>query len=116
MVESNQPSGQTAYKPSAEEQKLIIESLGEGALVDEFFKANVTLSKEQAETRERLISEIEYDYQLALRKGDYYIGSAVINFYLKEAPNTEELFINSQAMAMNEVHINEVRFINKEIF
>ena len=46
MVESNQPSGQTAYKPSAEEQKLIIESLGEGALVDEFFKANVTLSKE----------------------------------------------------------------------
>jgi hypothetical protein len=40
----------------------------------------------------------------------------VINFYLKEAPNSEELFINSQAMAVNEVHINEVRFINKEIF
>ena len=64
MVESklNHPSGTTAFKPSEAEQALITKNFGEDAIVDEFFKASVTLSKEQADNRAKLISEIEYDY------------------------------------------------------
>jgi aminopeptidase N len=29
-----------------------------------------------------LISNVEYDFCLALHKGDYYLGNAVINFYV----------------------------------
>ena len=54
-----------------------------------------------------MIQEIEYDFQLALNKGEYYIGNAVINFYLKEAPNNGELFVDFQAMAISELSINE---------
>jgi len=54
-----------------------------------------------------LVQEIEYDFQLALNKGDYYLGNAVINFYLKGAPNNGELFLDLQAMAVAELQINE---------
>ena len=64
MVESklNHPSGTTAFKPSEAEQALITKNFGEDAIIDEFFKASVTLSKEEADNRAKLISEIEYDY------------------------------------------------------
>ena len=55
-----------------------------------------------------MITEIEYDFQLALQKGDYYLGNAVINFYLKKMPtNDTDLFINSQAVAVADLQIND---------
>ena len=113
MVEA---TAQAGFRPSETEQALILQHLGDEAVVDEKFKSTVTLSRAQAETRERLIQEIEYDFQLALNKGNYYLGNAVINFYLKAVPNNGELFINSQAMAITELNINEVRFPGREMF
>ena len=80
MVEA---SDQAGFRPNENEQALILQHLGDEAIVDEKFKATVTLSRTQAEKREELVQEIEYDFQLALNKGDYYLGNAVINFYLK---------------------------------
>jgi len=96
------------YTPSEEEQLLIVKHLGDHAIVDKKFKSTVVLSREQADVRRSLIQEIEYDYQLALKKGDYYLGNAVINFYLKKMPdNDSDLFVNSQALAVADLQIND---------
>ena len=113
MVESTDQAG---FKPDENEQALILQYLGSEAIVDEKFKTTQTLSKEQAEKREELVQEIEYDFQLALNKGDYYLGNAVINFYLKGAPNNGELFLDLQAMAIAELQINEQKFPGKDQF
>ena len=55
-----------------------------------------------------MISDIEYTFSLALKKGDSYFGQAEINFYLERVPETDdELFINSNALAISELTINE---------
>ena len=64
-------------------------------MVDSKHKANVVLTKDQANMRKRFIQEVEYDFSLALKKGDYYLGNAVINFYLTSLPADKELFINT---------------------
>ena len=108
MVEANAEVKTDEYTPSEAEQLLITKHLGDHAIVDKKYKATVVLSREQADKRRSLIREIEYDFQLALQKGDYYLGNAVINFYLKEAPsNDEDLFINSQALAVADLRIND---------
>ena len=114
MVESSQNSA--AFKPSDEEQELITQHLGPDAIVDEQFKNNPTLTKEQAERRCQLIEDVEYDFQLALKKGDYYLGKAVINFYLKSMPGKNELFLSSQAMAIGELMINDKEKKGNECF
>jgi hypothetical protein len=53
------------------------------------------------------VSEIEYDYQLALNKGKYYMGKAVINFYLKDKPKNGEVFLDFCALAVSKLQINE---------
>ena len=102
MVEaSNEDSKTDEYTPTNEEQLLIIKHLGDAHIVDKMYKSTVVLSREQANKRKEHIMEIEYDFQIALQKGDYYLGNAVINFYLKTMPSSDtDLFINSQALAV----------------
>jgi len=76
-------------------------------LIDPDYKSSVLLSKTEADKRKELISEIEYDYQLALNKGDCYLGSAVINFYLESVPAPGELFLDFQAMAISNLTFND---------
>ena len=97
MVEATQENKTDDYTPSEEEQILITKFLGDAAIVDKKFKQTVVLTLEQAEWRKSIIQEIEYDFQLALQKGNYYLGNAVINFYLKRplTNNDKPLFINS---------------------
>ena len=85
MVEAN-AGVPDAFKPSEEEQLLINLHLGKNYQIDNEYKSSVLLKKTEAEKRKSLVSEIEYDYQLALNKGEYYIGSAVVNFYLENLP------------------------------
>jgi len=66
MVEANEENKTSDYTPSDEEQLLILKHLGDGAIVDKKFKSTVVLSREQADKRRSFITEIEYDYQLAL--------------------------------------------------
>ena len=40
------------------------------------------------------MTEIEYEFQLALQKGNYYLGKASVNFYLLKEPQMGELFLN----------------------
>ena len=110
MVEANEDVKSDDYTPSEQEQLLIVKHLGEAAIVDKKYKSTVVLSREQAAKRRSLIREIEYDFQLALQKGDHYLGNAVINFYLNSLPsNDTELFINSQALAIADLQINDVK-------
>ena len=74
------------------------------------------MTQTEAERREQLIEDVEYDFQLALNKGEHYLGNAVINFYLKELPSAGELFISSQAMAVAELRINDKEQTEKEAF
>lgn len=66
------------------------------------------LSQAAATRRAELVSDIEYTFSLALKKGNNYLGQAEINFYLEQMPaNDDELFLNSQALAVSELTINE---------
>ena len=108
MVEANEDQKTDEYTPSSEEQLLIVKHLGDANIIDKKFKSTVVLSREQAAKRKELILEIEYDFQIALQKGDYYLGNAVINFYLKRMPSSDsDLFINSQALAIADLQIND---------
>ena len=102
-------SDQQVYKPSEAEQTLISKHLGtHGVIVDAHFKGTSILKETQARRRAELVSDIDYVFSLALKHGDYYLGQAEILFELKQMPeNDEELFLNSQAMAVAELRINE---------
>ena len=63
-----------------------------------------------------MIEDVEYKFQLALNKGDYYLGSAVIDFYLKAMPEQGELFLSSNAMVISELQINEKPITEKSAF
>ena len=93
MVEEEKKSDD--FKPSDKEEGIIKEVLGEDTVIvdKQFKKTNIVLTKAEAEKRESLIEDVEYDFQLALNKGDYYLGKAVINFYLKALPGSKELFL-----------------------
>ena len=106
MVE-NKDTTAAHFTPSEAERSLIQTHLGLDATVDKGYKATVLLKQEQAEKRKSLVSDIEYDFQLALNKGDYYLGKAVINFYLVKAPEKDELFLNFQAMAIANLTVND---------
>ena len=55
-----------------------------------------------------MVSDIEYEYSLALSHGDYYLGQAVVRFYLEQMPaNDDDLFLNFQALAVSNLTINE---------
>lgn len=68
--------------------------MGDDAVVDPGYKGSYLLSQVEAEKRAEVVSDIEYDFQLALRKGEYYLGNAVINFYVNREPQVGELFLN----------------------
>ena len=95
MVEEEKKGEGKEFKPSDKEEGILREVLGgDTVIVDKKFKvSNITLTKAEAEKRESLIEDVEYDFQLALNHGDYYVGKAVINFYLKTLPAAKELFI-----------------------
>ena len=87
MVEASHEDSKTdEYTPTSEEQLLIVKHLGDAYILDKKYKSTVVLPREQADKRKEHIMEIEYDYQIALQKGDYYLGNAVINFYVKTLP------------------------------
>ena len=66
------------------------------------------LTREEAETRADIVSEIEYTFCLALKKGEHYFGQAKIKFYVEKLPDTdEELFLNCNALAVADLKINK---------
>lgn len=71
MVEATKAD---AYAPTDEEKLLITLHLGEKHFVDPSYKGSFLLKETEAHRRKELVSEIYYDYQLAVNKGDYYLG------------------------------------------
>ena len=112
MVES-QPAG---YVPSPEVRALITKHLGDVVTLDSGYNKNVTLKQTEAKKRDELVSEIEYDFQLALNKGNHYIGKAVVNFYLMKMPAEGELFIDFQAVAIADLMINDKRVVGGSVY
>lgn len=110
MVESK------GYTPSKDFCDLVLKHLGSNATLDQGFAKNVTLKKSEAVRRKELVSEIEYDFQLALNLGKHYLGKAVINFYLKALPSKDELFIDFQAGAINDLVINDTKVNGNDVF
>jgi hypothetical protein len=93
----------------AKEQELITKYLGsQGVIVDSNFKSTGVLKESQAHKRRELISDVEYTFALALNHGEHYLGQADIRFYVEQLPATDdELFLDSAALAIADLKINE---------
>lgn len=98
------------FEPSADQSALIAKHLNQDStILDPYYgDTNIVLTQLAADRRAELVSDIEYNFSLALNKGSNYLGQAEINFYLETLPeNDEELFLNSMAMAVCDLTINE---------
>jgi len=117
QIDTGDAKATDGFEPSKEEQVMMLQHLGDETIVDKQHKVTVNLTKLEAEKRASLVEEVEYNFQLALNKGDYYLGSAQINFYLTEDKFEKgELFINTQALAMTELTINDNAITDGSIF
>ena len=109
-MEAQSTTTAEGFKPS-EEQNAIINKMfkPEDTIIDSGYDSNnICLSQIESEKRAELVSDIEYTFSLALKKGDNYLGQAEINFYLEKLPaNDEDLFLNCRAMALNCLTIND---------
>ena len=67
---------QTVYKPTDAQQEIISKFFSpETTLIDPLFSStNILLQKTEAERRAELVSDIEYTFSLAIKKGDNYLG------------------------------------------
>jgi len=107
---TSEATSRTGYQPTPAQDEILKKFFNpENTIVDPHYNsANICLSRVEAERRAELVSDIEYTFSLALKKGDNYLGQAEINFYLEKLPETnEELFLNSNALAVCELTINE---------
>lgn len=95
------------YQPT-EEQAELLKLLQDTVIVDPDYKTTgICLSEKDAKRRAELVSDIEYTFSLALKKGNNYFGQAEINFYLEQMPETDdELYLNSNALAISDLAIN----------
>lgn len=92
---------------TTEEQALIAKHLGAAAVIDHQFKTTAILKETEAHRRRELISDVEYTFAVALNHGSHYLGQAEVKFYLEQLPqNDQELFLNSQALAITDLKIN----------
>jgi len=115
MVESNDAKG-SVFTLSENERKIMLKHLGEGSVVNQDYKQVVALSKVENDKRHEIASDIEYDFQLALQKGDYYLGNAVINFYVNRLPQHGELFLNCNALAISHLTVNDKQIDAAAVF
>lgn len=115
MVESSDAK-ESVYTPSENEKKLLMRHLGDEAVVDPGYLLNVLLSRDDANKRKEIVSDIEYDFQLALQKGEYFFGNAVINFYVNREPEAGELFLNFRAIAISKLTINDAQIEAGAVF
>ena len=101
-----------------QEQELINKHLGTtGVIIDSSFKSTGVLKESQAHRRRELISDVEYTFALALNHGNYYLGQAEIKFYVEQLPtNDEELFLDSSALAIANLNINDHHITEQEGF
>jgi len=57
------------------EKTLIATYLGtKNVLEDPKYKETAVLKETEAHRRAELVSDVEYNYQIALKKGDYFLG------------------------------------------
>lgn len=98
------------FKPTETHLQIMssVFNMDETIVDPDFNTTHVCLSEIEAKQRAALVSDIEYTFSLALKKGDFYFGQAEISFYLESMPESDdELFLNSNALAVSELAINE---------
>jgi hypothetical protein len=97
----------SGYQPSDEAKDLVLKHLGANAYFEKGYNKSVLLKKSEAEKRKALITEVEYDFQVAINHGSHYMGKAVVNFYAKEKPTAGDLFLDFKAMAVGQLTVND---------
>ena len=75
------------------------------------------MKETQAHRRREIVSDVEYTFALALNHGDNYLGQAEIKFYIEQLPtNDGDLFLNSHALAVAELKVNDVHITEQSGF
>ena len=100
-MDQNSTTTAEGFKPSGEQMGIINKLFKpEDTIIDSGYdNNNICLTQIESEKRASLVSDIEYTFSLALKKGDYYLGQAEINFYVEKLPeNDADLFLNCRAI------------------
>ena len=88
-METTQSEGEqtvkAGYEPSNEQMDIVKKHFNlEHTIFDpKYNSSNIGLSQVEANRRAELVSDIEYTFSLALKKGNNYLGQAEINFYIE---------------------------------
>ena len=118
-MESKPTQKRDEFKPSNVHMQIMtsVFNMEETIIDPEFNSTHVCLTEQESILRAALVSDIEYTFSLALKKGDFYLGQAEISFYLERLPESDdELFLNSNTMAVSELSINEDPKLEQKYF
>lgn len=82
---------------------------------DTTYEKNDFITKEQAEFRRSIVSEVAYDVSLTLPKGEHYFGHTSAKFTLKEIPQ-KALCLDFRAVKLGNLKINGKAVEGENIF
>ena len=75
-MDQNSTTTADGFQPTTEQMAIINKLFKpEDTIIDTGFENNnICLTQTESEKRASLVSDIEYTFSLALKKGDYYLG------------------------------------------
>lgn len=82
---------------------------------DSAYEQKHSISLATAEYRERFISDVSYQVDLTLPKGEWYAGNIGVSFTLKQLP-TQELFLDFRGVKIGHLTINGEPVTQANIF
>ena len=81
------------YEPSVEEKIFITKHMGQNTICDSGYQKIVNLTQTEAQVRKEAVSEVEYNFSVAILRGKYYFAKSEINFYLEKEVEEGVVFL-----------------------
>ena len=77
-------------------------------MLDPSYKENHYVTKENAQYREKFLTNVNYEVSLALPRGDAYYGSYKIDFDMTALPTSKPLCLDFRGVKIDKLKINGV--------